>query len=94
VKPATDPRTACFQARREPGLKTRKTREPRLRHPGLSLVRRGAFSRLPGDNGSAAQPRLRLMLPRRSPCTTTWRPAAVQGDPHCRSRFRFCQVGK
>ena len=38
-----------------------ETKEPRLRHPGLFLVRRGALSRRPRKHGSAAQPRLRSM---------------------------------
>ena len=37
-----------------------RTKEPRLRHPGLFLVRRGAFE-APRKRGSAAQPRPRSM---------------------------------
>ena len=43
--------------------------KPRLRHPGLSLVRRGAGWASPKGNGSAAQPYLRCCRLWRSPYT-------------------------
>ena len=69
----------------------RKTKEPRLRHPGLFLVRRGAL-RLPGSTAlrlSHASGRCASALPlhhiRASGCGARC--------THCRRGFRLCQVG-